>query len=520
MRGSTVSYGALHTACPRLSLPPGTVPDLFREFWETETFLLESRKLLFLDTFEWGNWYEGHILYASGDYYHLCLDDNGWPGALVCREGGDGKRRFWQDFNSPEMRASLEGMMGLRALSTVAEASFRTYRTELRNELGKIVCRVEWVAVYAGRDSETEIQHSCRIIPLKGYEREAGLVAERLTAQGAAPDKDGPMNTLFRLYGSAPRKYSLRPSFGIEPETTARDAAGRIVRGMLEIIAMNLPGLIDDLDTEFLHDYRICIRKIRSALGLLKGVYPVEECSGIREELGNMARQTNRLRDLDVYLLARTEYLELLPAPLRPAMEEMFEDFAAERKMEVRKVVTKIRSRTARNHLERIERFFCPESRHEESPNADVSVSPLVFRQIYRRYKKIRKASKGLSPETPDAVFHQIRIECKKLRYLMEFFSEIIPQESGDILQKQLRRLQGRLGDFNDASVQQKALLDYWNRKKPGPRLSLGLGGLISLLYNRQLQTRGLVIQALDEFCGASTSAAFKRTFWQQAAAF
>ena len=514
-----MSYGALHTACPRLSLPPGTGPELFREIWETETFLLESRELLFLDTFEWGIWYGGHILYATDGNYHLCLDDKGWPGSLVCREEGDGKRRFWQDFNSPEMRASLEAMMGLRALSPVAEASFKTFRTELRNELGKIVCRVEWVAVYAGRNSETEIQHSCRIIPLRGYEREAGLVVERLITHGATPASEGPMNTLFRLYGSGPVKYSLRPSFGIEPETTARDAAGRIVRGMLEIIAMNLPGLIDDLDTEFLHDYRICIRKIRSALGLLKGVYPVEECSGIREELGNMARQTNRLRDLDVYLLARKEYLELLPAPLRPAMEQMFEDFAAERKLEVRRVVTKIRSRSARSRLERMESFFSPESPHVESPNAGVSVGPLVFRQIYRRYKKIRKAAAGLSPDTPDAVFHQIRIECKKLRYLMEFFSEIIPLESGDILQKQLRRLQGRLGDFNDASVQQEALLDYWNRKKPGPRLSLGLGGLVSVLYNRQQQTRGLVIQSLDEFCSASTAAAFKRTFRQQAAA-
>jgi CHAD domain-containing protein len=324
---------------------------------------------------------------------------------------------------------------------------------------------------------------------------------------------DGPLEILLRHAHCEPRKYTLRPVFGLERETPAREAVGRIVRTILEIAIRNVPGILNDLDTEFLHDYRICLRKMRSVLSLVKDVYPAEETGRMRKILGDLARQTNRLRDLDVYLLARDEYLGLLPPGLRPALEGMFEDFAAEREKEARRTVSKMRAPSSRRLLREIEEFFFEETRHRPAPAAGLPVGPLVFRCIYKRYRKIRKIATGIGAETPDEVVHQIRIECKKLRYLLEFFTELIPKDEGAAMQRLLRRLQGRLGEFNDASVQQKSLLNYWERKKSGNAVALGLGGLVSVLYHRQQQTRGLIEQALEGFCGGSTATAFKRTF-------
>jgi len=99
----------------------------------------------------------------------------------------------------------------------------------------------------------------------------------------------------------------------------------------------------------------------------------------------------------------------------------------------------------------------------------------------------------------------------------MEFFSELIPDEVSALLNKQLRRLQGRLGEFNDASVQQSSLLGYLAQHKPAPEVMLSLGGLISILYQRQQQSRALILQSCEEFCSAATAAVFKRTFKLQA---
>lgn len=497
----------------RLALPGDLGPECLREEWSVESHPQESRVLVFWDTFEWGLWFGGHVLYRCSGVYHLCTREDGWPGAVVCEEQAGGRRRFWRDFETGAMRARLEGMLGLRGLAPVVEGTFRLRRCDVRNEAGKIVCRLEWASVSAGKRGEEELLHSCRVMPLLGYEAEASGVVEYLARRGARTSGDGPLEVLLRHANRVPRKYTLRPAFGLEMDTPAREAAGRIVRAILEIANRNVPGILNDLDTEFLHDYRICLRKIRSMLSLVKGIYPTEGTRRMRKILGDLARQTNRLRDLDVYLLARDEYLGLLPPGFRPALDGMFEDFSAEREREVRRAASKMRAPSTCRLLRELEEYFSGETPHEPSPAAGLPVGPLVFRRIYKRYRKIRGIAAGIGAEAPDEAVHQLRIECKKLRYLMEFFAELFPGEEGAAMQRLLRRLQSRLGRFNDASVQQRSLMNYWERKRSGAEVALGLGGLVSVLYHRQQEARGLIDEALERFCGGSTAAAFKRTF-------
>jgi CHAD domain-containing protein len=411
------------------------------------------------------------------------------------------------------MRTTLERMLGLRSLAIIVEGTFHDRQGVLRNDVGKIVCRLELSSVSAGEQGGEELLSTCQVLPLRGYEAEAARVVEYLALRGAKTSGDGPVDVLLRHTNREPQKYTLRPSFGLTKETPAREAIGRIVRTILEIAVRNEPGILSDLDTEFLHDYRICLRKIRSVLSLVKDVYPSEGTQRMRKILGDLARQTNRLRDLDVYLLAQDEYLGLLPPELRPALEGMFEDFSAERDLEVQNTALKIRAHSSRKLFRKLAVYFSEETAHKPSPSADIPVGPLVFRCIYKRYRKIRVIAAGIGAKTPDEVVHQLRIECKKLRYLMEFFSELIPKEEGALMQKMLKRLQGRLGDFNDASVQQKSLLNYWEHKKSGPDTAMAVGGLVSILYHRQQQTRDLIKLSLGEFCGGSTAAAFKSTF-------
>ena len=497
----------------RLKLPGGLGPECLREEWNVDIHPQESQVLAFWDTFEWGLWFGGHVLYSSDGAYYLCACEGGWLGAVLCEERAGTMRRFWRDFETRAMRARLEGMLGLRGLAPVAEGTFSLRRCDVRNSAGKIVCRLEWSTVSAGKRRDDDLLHSCRVLPLFGYEAEAAGVVEHLVRRGARTSGDGPVEALLRHVGRVPRKYTLRPVFGLEMDTPAREAVGRIVRAILEIAEHNVPGIVNDLDTEFLHDYRICLRKVRSVLSLVKDVYPAEETRRMRKILGDLARQTNRLRDLDVYLLARDEYLGLLPPVLRPALDSMFNDFSAERELEVRRATSKMRATPTRRLLREVKEYFSPETPHETSPAAGLPVSPLVFRCIYKRYLKIRGIAAGIGAETPDDTVHRLRIECKKLRYLMEFFAELFPKEEWEGMLRLLRRLQNRLGEFNDARVQQRSLMNYWERKRSGAKVALGVGGLVAILYRRQQQARCLIFEALEGFCGGSTAASFKHAF-------
>ena len=499
--------------CGQLLLPRDLGPKCLGDGWEVVLHRQGLQVLTFWDTFEWGLWYGGHLLYSCGEEYHLCARDGGWIGAELCREMARGRRQFWGDFETPEIREKLEGMLGLRGLAIVVEGTFHRRQSELRNESGKIVCRLEWTSVSSAKRGEKELLQYCRVIPLLGYESEAERVVEYLTTAGASTSGDGPLDVLLRHAGRMPQKYTLRPDFGLAWEMSARESVRRIACSILGIAAGNVPGILNDLDTEFLHDYRICLRKIRSLLSLVKDIYPVEEIQRIRAIVGDLARQTNRLRDLDVYLLARDEYCGLLPPILRPSLEEMFKDFSTERKGEVRRVTMKLRAPSWHNLFREIEEYFSRETPHESSPAANLPVGQLAFRRIFKRYQKIREIAREIGAGAPDEAVHQVRIECKKLRYLMEFFNELIPEEEGAAQLKLLRRLQNRLGEFNDASVQQNSLLNYWERHKTRGDAALGVGGLVSILYQRQQRTRGLIDKELDIFCSGSNATCFKRIF-------
>lgn len=494
-------------------LPGGLGPECLQDEWNLATHQQELRPCTFWDTFEWGVWFGGHILYSSGGVYYLCVRENGWIGALLSMEKAGVQRRFWRDFETVPMRAKLETMLGLRGLAPLVEGRFSHQQSDLRNELGKIVCRLEWSSVSTGTQRDTELLCFCKVMPLLGYEAEAARVVKYLAVLGARKSGEGPLDVLLRHANREPRKYTLRPAFDLRKDTPAREAIGRIVRTILEIAIRNIPGILNDLDTEFLHDYRICLRKIRSVLTLVKEVYPAEGTLRMRKILGDLARQTNLLRDLDVYLLDRDEYLGLLPPEFRPSLQGMFEDFSAERKVEVRRVISKMRSPASGKLLREIEEYFSLEILHEPSSAANLPVGQLAFRCIHKHFRKIRKIAAEIGADTPDEVVHQLRIECKKLRYLTEFFSEIIPKEEGDDMKTLLRGLQNQLGKFNDASVQQTSLLAYCKKKNAGGDAALGLGGLISILYHSQKQARGHIHQALEEFCDSSKADAFKRTF-------
>jgi len=502
--------------CVRLALPGDLGPDSLRGEWKVEVHPKEPRVLTFWDTFEWGLWFGGHLLYSSGGVYHLCTRDSGqvrWLGTELCEERAVGKRRFWSDFETEPIRGKLEGMLGLRGLAPVAEGILRCHKWDLRNETGKIVCRLECDTVSAGKRGEKVLRNSCLVIPLLGYETDLARVVECLAQTGAFSSDDGPLEELLRDAGHEPRPYTLRPAFGLEFGMPARDAVTRIVGTILEIARRNVPGILEDLDTEFLHDYRICLRKVRSVLSLIKDVYPPGETRSMRTELGELSRQTNRLRDLDVYLLAKEEYLGLLPPGLRPALDTMFADFSSDRSREVRRTTAKMQSPSSQKLFQEIEGFFSARALHGPAPAADLAVGPLVFLRIYKSYRKIRRLAASIGLDTPDEGVHELRIECKKLRYLLEFFSELVPGKQYASMVKSLRRLQNWLGEFNDASVQQKSLMEYWRRKGSATEVALGLGGLIAILYERQQRTRCNILDALREFCGAANHATFRQSF-------
>ena len=502
-----------------LRLPPECGLEPLSSNFELRENSRVSEQLTFYDTWEWSLWFQRLFLFSGQNKIHLAESEQGWPGtALVIADVQRSFPRFAREFVDPGLRRELSTITGLRALGRIASLRVVRRKFDLLNEQEKVVCRLDLTEISPEKDEP--FYRFVALQPLRGYHAEAKTARDLLEAHGATPMVHGPLAALFEHEGRTPREYTLKPVFNIRHDTRAREALRKIVRRMLEIAVSNENGILQDIDTEFLHDYRICIRKIRSVMSLVKGVFPQERTQSLKRKLSTLTNATNRLRDLDVYLLARNEYTHLLPEALRTGLEAMFRDFAQERKRALKKMRVHLTSPAYRNQIEELDRFFTSPDALPASPASELPIGPLIAHRICKRYRTIRRLQKTLTPETPDKVVHQLRISCKKLRYLLEFFGELFPSAETAQIVKQLRRLQNRLGLFNDYSVQQQALLQYWNgqHSKNGRRertdlLSLSLGGLIAVLHQKQQIQRKRIHNALDAFCSKEVKKLFQQAF-------
>ncbi|RWX49302.1 CHAD domain-containing protein, partial [Candidatus Electrothrix communis] len=100
----------------------------------------------------------------------------------------------------------------------------------------------------------------------------------------------------------------------------ALTATKTIYRDLLAIMRKNEQGILDDLDSEFLHDFRVAIRRTRSGLDMIKNVLEPKISTRFKEEFRFLGKITGPMRDLDVYLLMEDDYKVRLPDHLQKGL--------------------------------------------------------------------------------------------------------------------------------------------------------------------------------------------------------
>ena len=477
---------------------------------------------IFYDTFEWTLWFNDMTLYHDGLNVVCSTLEQGWTGDTLAMEpSAAGPSPFPSSWPAGPLRQQLENRVGLRALMPIAEIDLSTRTLELLNADQKVICRLDLISLFSSADQRVPYLRFFHIRPLRGYGQEAATTATQLLALGCTEIEKGPLEQFLVYSGRPPVPFTLRPVFGLRPEEPCREAVRDIACSMLVLARQQEQGIIDDIDTEFLHDYRICLRKIRSIFSLMKGVYPPADTAQLKNQWGNLARTTNRLRDLDVYLLDRENYIALLPDSQRAGLNAFFAAVQKERVTAQQDLSSYMQSQSYREKIAALEAFFTEPDQLPASRFSAHPVKDLASRRIYQRYRRIRKASLAITPATPAEVIHQLRIECKKLRYMLEFFGELYDRDELDAVVKDLKQVQNSLGLYNDYATQQTSLLLYCetHRETLSVEQALSLGGLISVLSLKQREARDRAESALHAFSKGPVQREFRRAFQTSAAA-
>jgi CHAD domain-containing protein len=111
----------------------------------------------------------------------------------------------------------------------------------------------------------------------------------------------------------------------------------------------------------------------------------------------------------------------------------------------------------------------------KQREHLDMGIAEFARKRLDRLERRVLETGSDLDGNGPMQL-HQLRIECKKLRYATEFFSPVIPGLDDFI--GQLKGLQDLLGVLNDVSVM-SGLLDDLLAGQSDPDVLRYAGGLV-----------------------------------------
>ncbi|QAR33884.1 CHAD domain-containing protein [Geovibrio thiophilus] len=449
-----------------------------------------------LDTFDWLLWQADCVLFSSPSLLRL------YRGGKTVSTEISLPPETYEDIPEGKLRDIVRISTSPRVLEAKAECALKTGYFSIINEDGKTVCRLGLTEISTDGFS----CYFAELMPMKGYEKEAALVQAALEDQGGKETRKSPPVYALRKSGLKPGAYKTSAEADNIPDARTGDVLRDILLQLLNIMEQNEEGVTRGRDPEFLHDYRVALRRSRSAFSMFRGVFPPEEHSHFRERLSGLFALTSLSRDLDVYIKKIREYREILPEDMRDELLPVEKYLINSKKKEQGKLIALFGSEEYRS-LKSDWRDFLTREIHTEQGERCVRDSAAEV--IKNAYGKILKSGRRLHAGSPAGEIHRVRIGCKKLRYALEFFRPLFPEKAADTVTKKLKNLQDALGAHQDYEVQREKLLYYTEeaaKKLKNPlNLSVASGYLARYLDELQSAERDKCLELIEDFVSVKT---------------
>ena len=476
---------------------------------------------IFYDSFDWRLLSANLTLEAvrTADQISLCLRSSSNEGEEVCLPEGVTLPRFADQFDDLHLRSKLQPVLDLRALLPRLELSGQRIVLHQLNQQDKCVLRVYIdvlaVAKASGQAAVTERRVS--VVAFKGYTKASDQLIALLHDQWGLQACDHAL--LWRGLAALKRRpldYSSKLSIRLKPDIRCDVALQIIVSHLVTALKRNESGVKEAIDTEFLHDFRVAIRRLRSLFGQFKDIFPGPGLRSLATECAWLGGLTGTPRDLDVYVLAFDGFKNALPVTQREDLEPLRVYLEKRVDAEYRQLAKHLSSRRYVDLLRRLNRFI--EAPLTEESDAARSVSRVAKRRIWSLYRRVLKCGGQIDDGTPDEALHDLRKKCKKLRYMIEFFSDLYPPAKIRKCVRILKALQQNLGEIQDLAVQQDSMAGFARDMmkqptRPPVQTLLAMGALVQQLSAAKKQARVAFAEKFEAFQASRHQALFESLF-------
>ncbi len=417
---------------------------------------------------------------------------------------------FGKELDPGVIRDTLEPLLEMRALLPVCTLDVELYHLNIINKDQKIILRL-LIEEYAQITNRVVLQ------PVKGYDKAAEQLVDLFSALGLCSTDKPVLSAALQLEGRKPNDYSSKLNLNLDPDMRA-DIAGRYIYShLLKAIKVNEPGTIADTDSEFLHDFRVAVRRTRAGLSQIKHILPASRSAYFADFFSWLGQITGPTRDLDVYLLNFEHYKSSLPESIREDLDPLYDFLWVKQQQAQKALAKKLRSPKYLSSLSEWEQFL-NESSFKEPPeqNAKMTIKELADLRIWKIFTRVLQEGESITHLSPAESLHDLRKSCKKLRYLMEFFQSLYPEEQIKQLIKILKGLQEVLGDFQDYAVQElnlKLFSEEMMAHNTPVNTFLAMGVLIQDLDAHRCRARKDFASKFEDFKQEHNRSAFKLLF-------
>jgi triphosphatase len=357
----------------------------------------------------------------------------------------------------PAIRDRLKAVLGSETLGPIFKTHVKRRTATVHHGRSEIELALDDGIVLANDQSRplTEVELELKrgnVVDLLGLARE---LAQECGLSLAFEPKAGRGYRLAEQAAARPQK--ARP-LQLAPSASFDDMIAAVIASCLAHFNANWASLRDSDGPESVHQLRVALRRLRSALGIFRKRIILAELEDIRARARNIASALGPARECDVF------HQNALAGPFRDQPDRLAAAARLLQAVEARRVESYA---TARRVIDDpatslfvldVQAFLMKRSWRTALGPADLGLltSPardFAHHVLDRLRGRALKRGKHL-PDMPDAERHELRIALKNLRYAVEFFGPLFGEdkEQRNFL-RLVSDLQEDLGAHNDAAT-------------------------------------------------------------------
>jgi triphosphatase len=420
----------------------------------------------YLDTEDWRVFRAGFALRLREKEGHV---EATLKGIRSAREDVADRREITEPLSQSRAKALAQatGPVGNRVRDVAGVKPLRTL-FEVRTSRQRFAVRGRGPAAAVGEIALDEARFS------RGDGHRRPMVLTRVELEAVGPES-APLERLAerlrtecRLHRATENKFvvglrsaSLEPPRGAGPgqqaepaaavmdaSTRAGDFAAAALLRLLQEWHVNEPAARLGEGAEPLHKLRVTGRRVDTVLSLFRAYLPAGLVRS-RPTFKALLDALGAVRDGDIRLETASTFRSSLPEGDRPGLDPLLQHLESERAQARSRMLRALDAKSTRDWLDTLPNQL---ARTTSASSRDAAALAVVPGLIRRRYRKLRKFARRLTPESSMAEFHKVRVQTKKLRYAIEVVAPAYTKPADKMLAA-LHKLQGKLGTQHDADV-------------------------------------------------------------------